>query len=118
MKSGSEREEYEWPEPPNLLSEKAKRLYNFYVGRTVRTPGQIVLFTRGLESLDVVDKCEKLLQEQGLSLTSKRSGLLRQNPLFNVQREANAIFVKVWKQLRIDINLQPTQDGFGYEEII
>ena len=106
-----------WPEAPAHLSEKAKELFNFYVGRTIKAPGQIALFVRGLESMDTADQCATLIRDQGLFQVSARSGMPRQNPLLNTQNEATAQMLKVWKELHLNVNQCRTADGFGYENL-
>lgn len=106
----------EWPAAPEYLSEKAKQLFIFYVGLTVRAPGQVALFLRGLEAMDQADEAGVLIRKQGLSQTSKRSGLERQNPLLNCQKESTATMLKVWKSLGLDSNWRP--GGMGYENIV
>jgi len=103
-----------WPEPPEHLTEKAKDLFRFYCGKTVRAPGQIALLIRGLEAMDTADECGRVIREEGLSVRSERSGLVRQHPLLNTQREATAQMLKVWKELHLNINRQEAPNGWGY----
>lgn len=107
-----------WPDAPEYLSEKAKKLFVFYVGKTVRTPGQIALLIRGLESMDQADECARIIREEGLSQKSERSKMTRQHPLLNTQRQATAEILKVWRVLGLNINRQPAKDGWGYENIV
>jgi len=93
-----------WPEPPEHLTEKAKALYRFYIGKTIRSPGQIALFIRGVESMDVADECGRIIRAEGLSQTSERSGMTRQHPLLNTQKEATAQMLKIWSALHLCIN--------------
>lgn len=90
-----------FPDPPEHLSEKAIELYRFYVGLTIRAPAQIALFIKGLEALDQADEAARIIREEGLSTTSERSGLKRQHPLLNTQKEAMAQVTKIWKVLRL-----------------
>jgi P27 family predicted phage terminase small subunit len=106
-----------WPEPPEHLSEKAKALFSFYVGMTVRSPGQIALFIRGLDAMDRADECGQIIRAEGLSQTSERSKMTRQHPLLNTQREASAEMLKIWKNLGLHINRRLSKGGFGYENI-
>lgn len=113
----SENEKQNWPAAPEYLSEKAKMIFKFYVGLTIRAPGQIALFVRGLEAMDQADEAGRLIREQGLSQTSERSGLERQNPLLNAQKEATATMIKIWKSLGLCSNTM--HDGrFGYANIV
>jgi len=100
-----------FPDPPGHLSEKAIELYRFYVGLNVRAPGQIALLIKGLESLDQADEAAKIVRDEGLSQVSERSGLKRQHPLLNTQKEATAFFLKVWKTLGLNRNTRNI-DGF------
>lgn len=100
-----------WPEPPEHLTEKAKALYRFYIGKTIRAPGQIALFIRGLEAMDQADECGRIIRAEGLSQTSERSGMMRQNPLLNTQKEATAQMLKIWFALRLSSNASHTTWG-------
>jgi len=106
-----------WPEPPEHLTEKGKNLFRFYVGKTIRAPGQIALLVRGLEAMDTADEAGRVIREEGLSVRSERSGLVRQHPLLNTQREATAQMLKIWRDLHLNINRRQTVNGFGYENI-
>ena len=106
-----------WPAPPEHLSEKAKTLFSFYVGKTVRAPGQIALFVRGLEAMDQADACGTAIRKEGLSVKSERSNMVRQNPLLNTQREATAQMLKVWKELRLNINRGQAVGVMGFEDL-
>jgi len=106
-----------WPDAPVHLSKKAKDLFIFYVGRTIRTPGQIALFIRGLESMDQADECVRIIREEGMVQKSERSKMTRQHPLLNTQKEATAQMLKVWRDLGLNINRQQSKSGFGYEDI-
>ncbi len=114
----SSENEHKWPEPPEHLSEKAKELFSFYVGRSVRAPGQIALFLRGLEAMDQADECGRIIREEGLSKKSERSKIARQHPLLNTQRQATGEFLKIWKLLNLQTNLQLRISGGGYERIV
>jgi len=103
MAKKTEENNQEWPAPPDYLSAKAKELYFFYIGRTIKTPGQIALFVRGLESMDRADECGRSIREQGLSVKSERSKIVRQNPLLNTQRQATSEMLKIWRMLDLNI---------------
>ena len=111
-----EKTEPTFPDPPEHLSEKAIELYRFYVGLTIRAPGQIALFIKGLEALDMSDEAARVIREEGLSQTSERSGLKRQHPLLNTQKEAMTSFLKIWKVL--GLNRNQYQDGFAYVDFV
>ena len=112
------KEQVVFPDPPDYLSEKTKDLYRFYVGLTVRAPGQIAMFVKGLEAMDTADLAAELIREEGLTTTSKRSGMSRQHPAFAIKKESLAVAIKVWKTLRLDVNHRPNPDGFGSIDIV
>jgi len=107
-----------FPEPPEHLSGKAKEIYNFYTGKSVRAPGQIALLVRGLELMDTADECARIVQEEGLTVTSKRSKLTRQHPLLNTQREATGQMMKIFKLLNMGANSYRIPDGIGYTDFV
>ena len=107
-----------FPDPPEHLSEKSKDLYNFYVGLTIRAPAQIALMVKGLEVLDQADEAARIIRDEGLSQKSERSGLTRQHPLLNTQKEAMATFLKIWKALRMEVNRVPDPNGRGFVDIV
>ncbi|NQT55492.1 MAG: hypothetical protein HQ551_04620 [Desulfobacteraceae bacterium] len=105
-----------FPDPPEHLSEKASELYRFYIGLTIRAPGQIALFVKGLEALDQTNEVARIIRKEGLTQTSERSGLKRQHCLLNVQKEAMSCFMRVWKAL--ELNQNKYQDGFSCEDFV
>ena len=111
-----EKTEPIFPDPPGHLSEKAKEIYRFYTGLTVRAPAQIIVFVKGLEALDQADEAGRIIRQEGLSQISKRSGMSRQHPLLNTQKEAMACFLKIWKALGLNRNYH--QNGFSSENFV
>ena len=105
-----------FPDAPEHLSQKAKDLFNFYVGLTVKAPAQIEMFLKGLQALDMADEAAELLRIEGLVQTSERSGLSRQHPAIAIQKESLGVFMKVWKTL--GLNLNSYQNGYSYEDFV
>ena len=112
------RNQDKFPDPPEHLSEKTKELYNFYVGLTIRAPGQIAMMVKGLEALDQADECGAIIRKEGISQKSDRSGLTRQHPLLNTQKECSAAFLKIWKALQLEIDRCPDPDGLWWCDIV
>jgi P27 family predicted phage terminase small subunit len=100
------------PEGPEYLSEKAKGLYWFYAGSRVKSPARIALLVVGLAAMDQANEAGEQIREQGLCMTSDRSGLNRRNPLLTVQKEATATMLKVFKML--GLNMEIRTDHFSY----
>jgi len=72
-------------EAPSHLSDKARKMYHFYVGKAARTPGQIALLVQGLEAMGRAEECAAIIRREGLAVTSARSGLTRKHPLIDTQ---------------------------------
>jgi phage terminase small subunit len=95
------------------LSGKSKEIYEFYRGKAARTPGQVALLVRALEALDEAEKCREILETEGLTIVSERSGVTRQNPLIGVRNEATATALKIFKLLGLELHTYPSSDGFN-----
>lgn len=99
------------------LSEKSQELFNFYSGKAARTPGQKTLLIRALEALDLADNCQKIIINEGFSVTSERSGLTRKHPLLDAQKEATATMLKIFKLLNLQRKSYPGEFGWKDYEL-
>ena len=96
------KENINFPEPPEHLSEKARALYRQYVGADIATSARIALFLRGLEALDLADECSEIIRRDGVVRVSERSGLSRQHPLLHSLKIATETVLKVWNALGLN----------------
>jgi phage terminase small subunit len=87
------------PEPPEYLSEKSKKLWRYHVGDRVISPGRIEAFRLALEALDTSDRARCILNEEGLTTVTKKSGVVHVHPLVKVERENKQLFFKIWNTL-------------------
>lgn len=102
-------------ETPEHLSTKSKKMFEYYSGKAAVTPGQIALLVTALECLDEADSCTEAIAKQGLTVTSERSGITRQNPLIGTRREAQQTVIKIFKLLGLDKDTYRTPGLAGFE---
>jgi hypothetical protein len=100
VKSGKGGEIMQKPEISHL-SEKSKEIFEHHIGK-MKTPAREALFLKGLEALDLSDKAANVLEDEGMLITSKRSGMSRANPAISIRKEATAEFLKIWKALNLN----------------
>lgn len=92
------------PDPPAHLSERAQALWTAVLrGRRV-SPGRLALVQAALEALDRADGARELIAQQGIVVTSERSGVAHAHPAVKIEREARAQFASMWRAL-----------GFNYD---
>lgn len=109
---GRKKADNEWPGPPSHLSQLSKELWKVHVGDRVRSPGRITAFQIGLEALDRANVAREILDEQGLTTTTKRSGVVHVHPMVKVEKESRQLFFKVWSNLGLTWD-QEIDGGYG-----
>jgi P27 family predicted phage terminase small subunit len=93
------------PEPPEHLSSRSRELWQAIVPRRGRSPGRLALLQTGLEALDRVYECREILKREGLTVQTKRTGVVHAHPLVKVEKEQRQLFMRSWSQL-----------GLGWDE--
>ena len=93
------------------LSAKSKALFDFYDDILAKTPAQKELLTKALQSLDISDQAQEILEAEGLTITSAASGVARAHPCLSTRKEALAEVVKVFKILGLDKNQRDGEYG-------
>ena len=83
-------------EPPIHLSEKSKKLWTSVAGKRANSPEKLALIQVALENLDLADKCKKLIEQEGLTVVTPRSGCSHLNPLLKTMKESQQLFTKIW----------------------
>lgn len=96
----------EWPEPPDHLSERSQLLWSHLVGDRVKSPERIALFQTALDALDRADEAKQVLDAEGLTFTTKTTGTKHLHPLLRVEKDARALFARIWNQLSLHWNQQ------------
>jgi P27 family predicted phage terminase small subunit len=90
------------PDPPPHLSEKARILWKHYAGPVLKSPAQLALFETGLAALDRATQAREIISREGMTLANEKGKMPHAHPLFNIQKESEAHFLKVWKTLNLN----------------
>ncbi len=90
------------PSPPEGLSERALALWHDVVPRRGISKERLCLLTEALRALDRAESARRLVDEQGLTTTTGRSGVTHVHPAVKVERESRQQFAKIW----VDLGLQ------------
>ena len=99
---------------PDHLSEKAKRLWGAIAEKRASSPERLALLQIGLEALDLADHCKRSIDQQGLTVETKRSGMSHLNPLLKTMRENQNLFVKVLNSLGLKFD---PSEPYKFEKI-
>jgi phage terminase small subunit len=93
-----------YPSPPEHLSGRSKELWCEYIGHEIKSPGRITLFQTGLEALDRAEQARLLVEKEGLTTVTGRSGVSHAHPALAIEKEAKSQFVRIWKILGLYFN--------------
>lgn len=95
------------PQIPAGLSAKAQQLWLATVPSRARSAERQVMIEQALIELDRADLLRaKLDATGGLIVTSKRSKLVRPNPILALEQRSRATFTRLWFRLSLDWNGQ------------
>jgi len=89
------------PEPPGHLSERSQELWRLVVPEKTRTPGWLTLMQTALEALDRSIECQAVIDREGLTATTVRSGAQHCHPLLKIEIESRRQFVKIFSALGV-----------------
>jgi phage terminase small subunit len=106
------KKKQEYPQAPEYLSDKSKKLWGEYVGEEIKSPGRLELFRVALESLDRIDEARQIIATEGLTIATGKTGLLHGHPVLAIEKEAKGTFLKIWKTLFLDRNGRFEKDIF------
>ena len=87
------------PEPPAHLSERSRELWRAIVPDRALSPGRVALLQAALEALDRADQAREILDREGLTITTKSTGMVHVHPLVKVERENRQLFIRAWDLL-------------------
>lgn len=90
-----------YPEPPPHLTERSKNLWRTIGPREARGIARQTLFLAALEALDRAEQARLVIEGEGMTTTTERSGVAHVHPLLKVERDARAQFSKLWTDLRL-----------------
>jgi phage terminase small subunit len=91
------------PAAPAHLSARARAIWTVIVdtGRA-RSRGRQVLLQAALESLDLADQARAAIVAEGLTATTKGTGMVHVHPLVPVEQEYRRQFLAAWRILHLD----------------
>ena len=98
--------EHEQPEPvaPAHLSERSKGLWREVVPSRAKSAERQALVIAALEALDLADECMAQVRVEGLTRTTKKSGMPHVHPLLKIEKEQRSLFARLWGQLNFQWN--------------
>ena len=97
------------PEPPEHLSEAAKRLW-FSVLKQPWSDGRVAELIVGLEAFDLAEKARKILQKEGIILLNDCTGTPHAHPAVAIQANAWKTYLKISETLKLRWNREETHE--------
>jgi len=88
------------PPPPRGLSTRARALWTKVVDGST-TSSRRALIAEALCALSEAEQARRVLKREGLTFTTP-SGMVRQHPAVQIEREARKEFRVIWRQLDLD----------------
>jgi hypothetical protein len=89
------------PEPPPHLTARSQALWRALFPLRVSSVPKLVLLAEALSCLDRVAAARALIAAEGLTTTTKRSGVAHMHPALKVEKDARAQFVQLWTLLEL-----------------
>jgi P27 family predicted phage terminase small subunit len=88
------------PDPPAHLSESSRELWRSVVkDHRDQDPSRTALVQVALEALDRAEQASAVLKVEGLTATTATTGAVHVHPAVKVERDSQALFVRIWLQL-------------------
>lgn len=91
---------------PEHLSDKSKEIWDLSMEKAA-TPIRQVMLQMALECLDRADECRELIDREGLTVISLKTGMSHCHPLLRVEKESRQLFAKIMGDLKLNL-----EDGF------
>jgi len=88
------------PPPPPDLEERFQNLWMEHIHRM--NPGKMITFEACLYALQRAEQARRMVDRQGLTLTTKKSGMRHINPLLRVEKENRDMGLKLWRMLGLN----------------
>ena len=100
--------DFQSDQPPSHLSEDAQAIWRGVIHRA-QSPGRRVFVLQALEAWDRADQARRQIASEGLTTTTKSTGVVHVHPLVKVERDNRALFARLWKKLAF--HFDPQVDG-------
>ena len=95
---------------PLGLSEKSSALWKEIAGKRASSPSRLSLLECALRALDRSDQAAELIEKEGLTLVTPRSGATHLNPLTKLEIENRSLFFKIMASLGLRFDpVKPTK---------
>ncbi len=88
-------------EPPADLTERSQTIWRA-VAFAGCPAGRLEALHSGLKSLDRADQAAAILDREGLTTTNKATGVVHVHPAQRIEKDARAMFHRVWDQLGLN----------------
>lgn len=86
---------------PKHLSKESQRIWNNQV--TSEVPEcRLKLFQTALESMDKADKLLAIIEREGWTSKTEKTGTIHKHPLIDTEIRAREQFLRLWKMLDLD----------------
>jgi P27 family predicted phage terminase small subunit len=95
--------------PPEHLSARAVELWDAVVPRRCQSPERLAMLTAALEAFDRAAEARRVLEREGLTTKTKRTGAVHAHPMVKVESDARRQFARLWQGLAL--NWDGTIDG-------
>jgi P27 family predicted phage terminase small subunit len=98
---------------PAHLSARTQSLWAEYA-KPEKGNSWTALFQTALESLDRSDQARALIDKEGLTVTTARSGVAHIHPATRIEKDARMQFCTAWRQLGLDRDSMTTLRPFSF----
>jgi len=88
-----------FPDPPEHLSDRSRDLWQTLGPVQASSVERRTLLQTALEALDRADEARRMIQADGLTVTTPGSGALHVHPCLRIERESRMLFAKIWALL-------------------
>src|SRR5947208_10302134 len=88
---------------PEGLSERSRRVWEAETRRT-KSAGRLLLLEQALRCLDRADELRALVDKDGLTTTTERTGATHVHPLAKLEQTERAAFIKLARALNLEWN--------------
>src|SRR5947208_14644619 len=86
---------------PEGLSERSRRVWEAETRRT-KSAGRLLLLEQALRRLDRADELRALVDKDGLTTTTEKTGAVHVHPLLKAEQAERGMFVKLARVLNLE----------------